>query len=191
MSAAPLVREAHRLAADAHEGQARKANRMPYVEHAALVAEVLAEAGQDEEVVAAGMLHDTVEHTGVGLGEIRERFGERVAGLVEAMTDDDSIESWEGRKAEHRSRVERAGRDAASVYGADKLVGVREARDGFGPSESELEERLGNPLDLRLAVWEADLRMLERIDPPLPFLAQLKAEIAALRRDRVSPAARS
>lgn len=182
--ASPIVQEAHRLAADRHEGQSRKANRRPYLDHVVAVAEILSEAGFDDDVIAAALLHDAVEHTEIRTKDIASKFGERVAGLVAAMTDREEIEPWEQRKAEHRDRVRDCGRDAAAIYGADKLAGIREARDGYAQAEEGVEERLGNPLDLRLRVWGQDLEMLSGVEPPLPFLDEIAEELARLRGDR-------
>jgi (p)ppGpp synthase/HD superfamily hydrolase len=187
----PVVREAHRMAADRHEGQSRKANRRPYLDHVVAVEETLSGAGFDDEVLAAALLHDAVEHTELRNEDIASRFGKRIAGLVEAMTDREEIEGWEERKAEHRERVRRAGRDAAAIYGADKLAGIREARDGYAEAEEGVEERLGNPLDVRLRAWQLDLDMLSGIEPGLPFTDEIAEELARLRGDRATSSSRT
>jgi (p)ppGpp synthase/HD superfamily hydrolase len=184
MERSPLLREAHDLAKREHAGQSRKANATPYLRHVVAVAEVLAEAGFDDEVVAAALLHDTVEHTSLDLAGIRTRFGDRVGALVGAMTDRDEIESWEDRKAEHRERVRASGREASAIYAADKLCGIREARDGYAEVAEDVEERLGASLDQRLRIWEEDLRMAAAVAPPLPFTSEIARELRRLRSDR-------
>jgi (p)ppGpp synthase/HD superfamily hydrolase len=183
-SAAPIVQEAYLLAAREHAGQNRKATPMPYLDHVRAVAELLAEYGFDDEVVAAALLHDAVEHTDLSTAEIASRFGERIAGLVSAMTDREEIEDWEQRKSEHRKRVRAAGRDAIAIYAADKLAGVREARVGYAEVDESVEGRIGRPLDSRLMVWDRDLEMVAGLQPPLPFAAELAEELGRLRRDR-------
>jgi guanosine-3',5'-bis(diphosphate) 3'-pyrophosphohydrolase len=185
-----LVVAARELAAERHRGQARKATELPYFDHVTKVAGLLADAGFDAEVVAAGFLHDVVEHTPVTAEEIRKRFGDRVAHLVEAMTDREDIEDWPERKAEHRARVAAAGRDACAIYAADKLCVIGEARQGFADAGPEVEDRLGTPLDVRVAVWLDDVRMLEEVDPPLPFVDELATGLEALSAE-VSTAPRS
>lgn len=177
---ASLVDQARDLAASRHSGQQRKATGMPYFDHAEDVARVLAESGFGDHVLAAALLHDVVEHTGLEREEIRSRFGDRVLALVEAMTDREEIEDWAERKAEHRSRVAAAGRDACAIYGADKLCGIREARAGYAAHGALVEQRLGNPLDLRLAVWREDLEMLDTVEPPLPFRDSLETALETL-----------
>ena len=182
----PLVADAHALAREGHAGQRRKANEASYLSHAVVVAEILAAADFDDEVIAAGLLHDTVEHTGVELDAVRTRFGQRVGSLVAAMTDREEIADWERRKDEHRGRVAGAGRDAAAIYGADKLCGIREAREGYAELAEDVEERLGNPLDLRLRAWNRDLEMLAAVDPPLPIADEIALELERLRGDRAA-----
>ena len=183
-----LVRESQRLAAVKHAGQERKATAIPYVDHVGEVAALLADVGFDDEVIAAALLHDVVEHTDIELDDVRAGFGERVGEMVGAMTDRDEIEPWEERKAEHRDRVAAAGRDVAAIYAADKICGVREARAGYAELGEAVAERLGNSLDARIGSWEADLEMLDRMEPPLPFLPVLSLELDGLRADRMARA---
>lgn len=106
--------------------------------------------------------------------------------LAAAMTDRKEISDWERRKGDHRGRVAKAGRDAAAIYGADKLRGIREARDGYAKLAEDVEERLGNPLDERMRVWERDLEMLAALDPPLLFSEEIAVELERLRGDRAA-----
>lgn len=191
IGAAPTVREAFRLAAHEHAGQNRKATSMPYLDHVLAVAELLHQSGFDDEVVAAALLHDAVEHTRLSSSEIASEFGDRIAGLVSAMTDREEIEDWEQRKAEHRERVGASGRDAIAIYAADKLAGIRETRVGYAEAEEDVEDRLGRPLDLRLRAWDLDLEMVSRLEPPLPFGAELAVELDGLRRDRATSSPRT
>ncbi|HKG35013.1 MAG TPA: HD domain-containing protein [Solirubrobacterales bacterium] len=175
-----VVTASRLLAAERHEGQARRAAGTPYAEHVAAVAGILADHRFDPDVVAAGFLHDVVEHTDTGPEELGDAFGPRVRALVEAMTDREEIEDWTERKDEHRDRVAAAGRDARAVYGADKLCGIREARVGWAEHGPLVEERLGRPLGLRLAAWAEDLEMLRGTDPPLPFCEEMAQALGAL-----------
>ncbi len=77
--------EALAFAESAHEGQYRKSGE-PYIVHPILVAAITAWIGNDNTMVQAALLHDTVEDTDVGLEEIAQRFGDDVAHLVSGMT---------------------------------------------------------------------------------------------------------
>ncbi|MEK7654570.1 MAG: RelA/SpoT family protein [Patescibacteria group bacterium] len=80
-----LVYRAYEFTKSAHAGQKRK-NGEPYVSHCLAAAEAIAEWGLDEATVAAALLHDVVEDTDHNLDEIREKFGEEVAFLVDGVT---------------------------------------------------------------------------------------------------------
>lgn len=82
-------RSALRLAERAHRGVTRKAADVPYLLHPVAVADVLAGAGADRDLICAGILHDTVEDTGVTLEQIRAEFGDEVAELVGSVTKDE------------------------------------------------------------------------------------------------------
>ena len=74
-----LFDDAARFAVDAHAGMLRKGDAIPYVLHPFEVASIAATITTDEEVLAAALLHDTVEDADASLDRIRELFGDRVA----------------------------------------------------------------------------------------------------------------
>jgi GTP pyrophosphokinase len=80
-----LIQRAYRVAEEAHRGQTR-ASGEPYINHCLAVASILAELRVPPEVVAAGLLHDTVEDTQVTLEDIRRDFGDTIAKLVDGVT---------------------------------------------------------------------------------------------------------
>jgi guanosine-3',5'-bis(diphosphate) 3'-pyrophosphohydrolase len=186
-----LVRDALETAQAAHTGQIRSGSGgMPYIEHPMAVAELLAESGFDDEVLAAALLHDVVEDSCVTVADLRQRFGDPPAALVEALSDDESIASYRARKDEHRGRVEAAGGDALAIYGADKLTNIDTLRRTYADRGEAVAEEFKVPLDLKVAIWEADLELLRREAPRLPFLDELEAQLSGLRADRraASPA---
>ena len=80
-----LISKAYELAAKAHAGQTRRSGE-PYVHHPLSVARIVADLGLDDITIAAALLHDSVEDTGVTLDELREQFGEEVARIVDGVT---------------------------------------------------------------------------------------------------------
>src|SRR6266852_3176326 len=129
ISAAPVQRilAAARYAASKHAGQKRKgATGEPYVNHLLEVAELIAGSNQvlDTELVMAGLLHDTIEDTGVTREELEQLFGNDVASLVAEVTDDKSLPK-EARKA---LQVQNAGKKSARAQTlklADKISNLR------------------------------------------------------------------
>jgi (p)ppGpp synthase/HD superfamily hydrolase len=86
---------------------------------------LLAEAGCEPDVIAAGLLHDTVEDTPTTLGELCQVFGERIAEIVEGCTEVDKSLPWETRKEQALRALAGASRQVRLVQCADKLHNVR------------------------------------------------------------------
>jgi (p)ppGpp synthase/HD superfamily hydrolase len=174
-----LIRGALETASRAHSGQIRNAScGRPYIDHPVAVAERLLELDCSEEVLAAALLHDVVEDTELTNEDVLRAGGERVAELVEALTDDPSIDPYELRKREHRRRVEESGVDALAIYGADKLVNVGMLRGAYELEGEEIRRELKVSLDEKIYIWELDLEMLFDNAPESPVIARLADELA-------------
>jgi GTP diphosphokinase / guanosine-3',5'-bis(diphosphate) 3'-diphosphatase len=162
----PLLEGAFRMARAAHQGPSRRGDTD--IDHPVAVAQLLSERGFDEEVVAAALLHDTIEDTTLSLGEIAARFGPEVAELVAEMTENPMIESYPARKAEARSRVARDPR-AAAIYAADKLANTYKL---LATHEDVPAEKLDH--------YIKTLRLLSAERPDLPFLGELSQALSTL-----------
>ena len=94
-----ILEKALMFAAIAHSGQTRKGEPdKPYIVHPIAVAQILMEYGADNNVIAAGYLHDVAEDTKYSLDDIRTKFDDDIAHLVECATEIDKSKSWEERK---------------------------------------------------------------------------------------------
>lgn len=176
-----LVRQALAVARELHEGAVREVgDGVPFVEHPLAVAELLAEQRMGEELIAAGLLHDTLEYTGLGLGPLRERFGMRVALIVCALSEDFEIDDYEERKGELRGRVAATGLDAQRVFAADKVANVIAVRDEYVLRQEELDAGLPVDLDRQILVWEYDMEMLFEADEREPLFKLLPEELIGL-----------
>ena len=124
--------EALGYAAELHLHQRRKGKGQPYVGHLLGVAAIVIQHGGGEAEVIAALLHDAVEDQGglPRLDEIREKFGERVARIVDGCTDSyeasNEKREWGERKRAYVERVAHAPEDVCLVSAADKLANARE-----------------------------------------------------------------
>ena len=125
----PRFLRAFLFAAEKHSGQTRKASSIPYLAHLMGVASLVLEAGGDEDLAIAALLHDVVEDCGGTpmLKEVRRRFGARVAAVVDGCTDAYVYPKpqWRERKENYIRRLKKEGADARLVSAADKLNNVR------------------------------------------------------------------
>lgn len=125
-----LVERAMRLAAAAHEAQPRKGTDIPYLTHLAGVALILSRGGfDDDDILAAALLHDAVEDTELTHDDIVTHFGETISQLVTAVSevkhDEDGIAlPWRHRKEEHVARLLREPVAARAITLADKIHNV-------------------------------------------------------------------
>jgi (p)ppGpp synthase/HD superfamily hydrolase len=125
----PRFLRAFLFAAEKHKKQTRKASSIPYIAHLMGVASLVLEAGGDEDLAIAALLHDVVEDCGGApmLREVRRRFGNRVAKVVDGCTDSDTFPKppWRERKESYLRRLQQADADTHLVSAADKLNNVR------------------------------------------------------------------
>lgn len=126
-----VVEEAIIYATEKHCGQVRKMSNIPYILHPLEVANIIATITTDKDVIAAGILHDTIEDCNADPREIREKFGIRVSALVQSETEDKisnkpAAETWMERKEDSLlflSHTKDIG--VKTLWLADKLSNLR------------------------------------------------------------------
>ncbi len=120
------IHKAAEIAARSHDGLFRKhPEGIPYFSHLAIVALMLERAGYDDEVVAAGLLHDILEDTDYSEDELRKVFGERVLEIVKGVSEDKSIKDWVERKRLYREMITNGSAEAAAISCADHIHNTR------------------------------------------------------------------
>lgn len=182
-----LASEAYEFAARAHQGQDRKGDGSAYIRHPVEVARLLHREGVDDEVtMAAAFLHDVVEDSDTTLDEIRDGFGDEVTEIVEAMTEDKSIEPYKERKEHHREQVAEFGAGAVRIYAADKLANLRDMRTLYASEGEAAAAKFKAPIDVRVDLWRGDLELAERVVPELGLVAELRSELDAFDAERAS-----
>ena len=123
------------FAVKAHSGTERRGKGYPYIVHPLEAVEIVATMTKDQELLAAAALHDTVEDTEVTVEQIRTGFGNRVAEIVAAESDEmpagiSEEDSWHSRKQAAIDRLAKASREVKIVALGDKLSNMRAiARD--------------------------------------------------------------
>jgi CYTH domain-containing protein len=124
-SGSRLIFKAIVFAAEAHYGQYRKGSLIPYLIHPLEVGNILIEHGCIPDVVAAGILHDTVEDTSACLESINSCFGGHVAELVQGVSEPDKSDTWENRKSHTIDYLKCAPLEILYIACADKLHNAR------------------------------------------------------------------
>jgi (p)ppGpp synthase/HD superfamily hydrolase len=177
----PQARAAIAYGQEQHAGQRRSFGRAPFIEHPLEVALLLYGAGARDEVIAAGILHDTIEKSDTDAADLKARFGAKVTRLVLAVSEDETIAGYRERKTALRRQVAAAGSDAQMIFAADKVSRVRELRLAVTRAA-----RRGEPVDpsllapRRMHHYGRCLRMLEERLGGSPLVEQLRVELVRL-----------
>lgn len=125
-----MIEQAIIFATKAHKGQLRKVSQSPFIIHPLAVGCKLADVGENEDVVVAGILHDTVEDTNVTLEDIRAEFGDDVAEIVDGCSEDKAL-TWNERKVNTIDYLKNAPEKVCIVTCADKIHNLLVSVDGI------------------------------------------------------------
>lgn len=154
------VHNAIMFATKAHQGQVRKGTDIPYIVHPCEVAQILTEMGMEEEVIIAGVLHDTVEDTKVTLEEIEKTFGAEVAELVGGHTEDKS-KTWQERKEANVEHLKKGSLNLKAVIFADKLSNIRSLYDDYIKLGDAVWTRFNAPKEKQSWYYMENLKVFE------------------------------
>ncbi len=136
-----MINKATAFATNAHEGQLRKGTDRPYILHPIEVSEIVTTLTDDEAIIVAALLHDTVEDCeNVTVELLREEFGSKVAEIV-AQESEDKSKSWAERKGHTIDSLKTAPKEVQMVALADKLSNMRDIDRDYPECGEELWER--------------------------------------------------
>jgi (p)ppGpp synthase/HD superfamily hydrolase len=171
------------FAAEKHAGQTRKASTIPYIAHLMGVASLALEYGGDEDVAIAALLHDVVEDCcgAPMLKEVRRRFGNRVAKIVEGCTDSygEPKPPWRERKESYIRHLKDADADTRLVSAADKLNNVRSILSDYREVGEAIWERFNGGRDGTLWYYR-ELSKEFRREPSSRLMKELSLAVSSL-----------
>jgi (p)ppGpp synthase/HD superfamily hydrolase len=181
----PRLQEAFRYAAGKHASQTRKQTAVPYLSHLMAVAALVLEAGGDEDMAIAALLHDVVEDCGgmPRLREVREQFGQRVAKIVEGCTDSfgEPKPEWVERKKDYLREVKHADAQTRLVSASDKLHNVRTILADYRQDREAIWSRFSGKKDGTLWYYRALSDEFQRRGPNR-ITDELELAVAELER---------
>lgn len=136
-----MIEKAIEFASRAHEGQMRKGTRRPYIVHPLEVGDIVSTMTEDEEIISAAVLHDTIEDcAGVSQRILAQEFSERVAYMVSKESEDKS-KTWMERKTATIEHLRNAPREIQLIALADKLSNLRDIDRDYPVVGEELWSR--------------------------------------------------
>ena len=174
--------KAMKFAIKAHDGKFRKAElSKPYIFHPIDVANLLQNYGFDDNVVAAGYLHDVIEDTEYTKEDILKNFGEDICSLVLGATEEDKSLSWEERKLGTINRVKKMDLRHKAIVACDKISNIEDLRFKFGKDGMEDFSSFNRGKDKKLWYWnEVYKSLIDSEDKNLPIFSRLSKNLDSI-----------
>lgn len=172
-----IIDQAIQFAAVKHARQMRKSTAVPYISHPFAVAMLLQEAGHGAEVVAAGILHDTLEDTSATPEEVLTLFGAVVLKLVEAASEPDKSLPWEDRKRHTMSSLAQRSDDELAVIIADKLHNLRSIRLDIDRHGEKVWSRFNRGKEQQAWYYQGIVNAVWERNGQVPLIADLQKEV--------------
>ncbi len=145
-----LINKALAMAAKAHEGQHRKKSHTPYIVHPFEVAMILKENGASEDMIIAGLLHDTLEDTDITEDDIKKEFGNKVLELVlgasEKLENRDNT-PWDIRKSHTIEYSKQAPEKIKLIICADKYSNIKSMIKDYYEIGDKLWDKFNAPYE--------------------------------------------
>ena len=171
-----IVSEAIVFSTKAHDGMRRRKSDSPYVLHPMEVGTIVGTMTDDQEVIAAAVLHDVVEDAGITIEAIGEKFGARVMELVASETENKREElppeqTWRIRKEESLEKLKNADDIAVlMLWIGDKLSNIRAVYRDFAVEGDKVWEKF-HQSDIKVQAWyyRSILKYTERLSHTLAW----------------------
>jgi (p)ppGpp synthase/HD superfamily hydrolase len=153
------IEQAIRAAAVLHKNQLRKGSiPFPYITHLVATAFTLMDYTNDEDVIIAGLLHDTIEDTDYTIEELEEDFGGRVCEIVEAVSEPKSTPenklSWKDKKLAYVRKLKKAPEEAVLVAAADKIHNLRTMVEDYTDDHDRFMQDFGKEFAERIEIFQ-------------------------------------
>lgn len=179
------MRNAIRFATEVHAGQIRKGKPLEtYIIHPLSVGLILARAGATEDMIVAGILHDTIEdcepYGSVTKELIEEKFGKEVARMVNDVTEQDKTLPWEERKRAALEHIKEMKKDSVMLKTADALQNISDLLLDIEIKGEKAYQHFNAPKDALIKRFESLVAELERVYPDNPLLPELKKDVAKI-----------
>lgn len=167
------IEQAIRAAAVLHRDQTRKGSMpFPYVTHLFSVATILPDYTNDEDVIIAALLHDTIEDTDYTPEELEEDFGGRVREIVDTLTEPkmngERKLSWNESKTAYAKQLKNGPREAALIAAVDKIHNFRTSVEEYYDDHNRFLQDFGKNLDERIEVYQNIANVINhRLEGPI------------------------
>lgn len=182
------IQKALNFSIRAHKGQKRMITKAPYVTHPFAVALILARISAGEDVIVAGLLHDTIEDCGVTREEIESEFGSKVAGIVDDLTEDDSNLPWDDRKKLMLEKARCMEKDSILVKSADVLHNITDLMYSYALEGEKIFDKFSASKGGMVNRYEKLISTFEGVWKENPLLPDVRDNLQKLKELWSQPA---
>lgn len=172
------IQEALEFAIKVHQNQTRKVQGEPFIVHPLMVALILARAGASEDVIVAGLLHDTIEDSKppnkITKEDLTAKFGAQVADVVDNLTEQNKNLPWHERKAAALKHIPQMDRDSLLVKSADVLHNMTDMIEEYGSKGEAVFNHFNAPKNQQFERYKKLVRTLENVWPENPLSPALQ-----------------
>jgi len=188
MKYTPRLEKAIRTAAILHKEQFRK-DGTPYFSHPYSVAVILSEYTDDEDIIIAGLMHDTIEDVeGYTHEKLKDSFGERVADIVEGVTQErwsghkeipkpERIKMYEEMLQRDLDKIDKAGPGSVLVSGADKIHNLLSIMEGAKNEGENYLNHFKSNLEQKLRYYRHALILIRKYHPNIGLADKLEMSL--------------
>jgi (p)ppGpp synthase/HD superfamily hydrolase len=165
--------------------QKRKGKDIPYITHPLIVGMILSRISQNEDVIVAGILHDTVEDSvnskKITVAMIKKRFGAPVAKIVDDVTEKERTLSWVLHKRESVKKMKSFSKDSLLVKAADVIANCTELIADFRKEGENTFRRFNVPKEDLIHHYVETIEEIVRIWPSHPLRSDLDYHVSEIR----------
>lgn len=166
-----LLNNAIAYALEQHKGGLRKGTNIPYIVHPLEVMNILFHMGADKKLMAAGVLHDTVEDTTATLEDIAEKFGQEVADLVASHTEKNKSLPWRKRKELALEHLAHVGKREQMLVLADKISNIEAMANDLCKVKEKLWERFNQGKKQQEWYYRKAVEMFELFEDDIELMS--------------------
>lgn len=139
---------------------------------------------EDEDIILAGILHDTIEDTGYTKEQMEQEFGSRVTSLVTDLTEIPKTFSWQERKDHYLEHLETTSHESKLICAADKLHNLQSMLDAFRKFGDKALEKFNAPADKKLWFYEECLKIFEKDEKmPKELISQIEVLVLSIKAE--------
>jgi (p)ppGpp synthase/HD superfamily hydrolase len=168
MKLTPKIQKAINIATEKHHGQSRKGKEIPYIVHPFSVALILSEYTHNEDIIAAGLMHDVLEDVrDYNFDDLKNDLGEKIARIVREVSEDidpnmeDPKTTWDYRKHKYLEDLKTESYEAMMITAADKIHNLNSLIEAYGEHGEKLWEKFNAPIEKKLWFYEEVLNVLK------------------------------